>query len=222
VSTRTDLARRLELAQVEEAGDLVTGRARGLVVALEGEPPFTGCVVDLGAAIPIASMVMRAGDLNHPDAVETGDAAFDEVMQVVALKSYAPTLQKLLDDQALRTALLEFFQRHPSAVFNGSRLHVPSASGVTQQVVIDALAMAETVAKRFAVIGFLESEPAATLPPTRSLAPRLALTAGGSAVGFVVLAALFGAQADAFGGGAGVLFVAICVFAVLLTRPENH
>ena len=54
MTTRTDLARRLELAQVEEVGEFVTGRARGMTVTLEGEAPFRACVVELGSAIPIA------------------------------------------------------------------------------------------------------------------------------------------------------------------------
>jgi hypothetical protein len=83
MSTRTDVARRLELSEVTESGEVVTGRAKGLTVTLEGEAPFTSCVIDLGAALPLARMVMRPGDLNDPDAVETGDPEFDEQMQVV-------------------------------------------------------------------------------------------------------------------------------------------
>lgn len=170
MTTRTDLARRLELAQVEEVGEFVTGRARGMTVTLEGEAPFRACVVELGSAIPIARMVMRPGDLNHPDAVETGDAEFDEVMQVTALASYAPTLQQLLSDKPLRLALVEFLKRNPSAEFNGSRLRVPAGEGgVTQQLVIDALTIADAVAKRFARLGFSR----ARRPPKFLLMSRL-------------------------------------------------
>ena len=92
VSSRTDSARRLELSEVEELGDQVTGKARGMAVTLEGASPLTACLVELGRAVPFARVVMRPGDLNHPDAVETDDAPFDDAMQVTALASYAPTL----------------------------------------------------------------------------------------------------------------------------------
>lgn len=224
MSSRTDLARRLELAQVQEVGDLVTGHARGMAVTLEGEAPFTACVVELGAAVPIARMVMRPGDLNHPDAVETGDGEFDEVMQVTALASYAPTLQKLLD-QPLRSALLEFLVRHPSAEFNGSRLRVPAEGGVTQQLVIDALTIADAVAKRFAVIGFLESEAPTRLPADeagRAFARLLALTAAGTGAVFLLFAWSSGAEADAFWVAAGAMVVGISVMALFLARNETR
>jgi hypothetical protein len=225
VSTRTDLARRLELSQVEEVGAFVTGRASGMAVSLEGAPPFSACVVDLGTALPIARLVMRAGDLNHPDAVETGDARFDEAMQVTALASYAPTLQRLLSERSVRDALLEFFKRHPDASFHGSRLHVPVTGGVTQQLIGEALTIAQTVAERFAQVGFLESEEPAKLPRSHGLNRvgtrekkliRFAVLVGGSALAYLGFAALFGLQADAFGLWAGILFLGAGVSASLL------
>lgn len=216
-STRTELARRLELSRVEEVGEFVTGRAKGMTVTLQGEAPFTACVIDLGAAVPIARMVMRPGDLNHPDAVETGDADFDERMQVTALERYAPTLQRLLEDPRLRRALLEFLQRYPDAAFAGARLHVPSASGVTPQVIADALEIAQGVAERFAAVGFLETEEPAQLPREQALEPvepvrplplkRLGLGLGGGALSYLGFAALFGVQADAFGAWTGFVFL---------------
>ena len=214
MSTRTDLARRLELSQVEEVGDLVTGRASGMTVTLEGAPPFTACIVDLGAALPIARMVMRAGDLNHPDAVETGHARFDEAMQVTALASYAPTLQRLLSELRVRVALLEFFQRHPDASFHGARLHVPATGGVSQQLIGEALSIAQTVAERFAQVGFLESEEAAQLPngPNRvgtreRKLIRFAVSVSGSTLAYLGFAALFGLNPDDFAIFTGLAFL---------------
>lgn len=209
MSTRTDLARRLELTGVQELGDLVTGRARGMTVSLQGETPFTGCVVELAAALPIAHLVMRPGDLNHPDAVETGDAIFDERMQVTALSGYAPTLQNLLSEKKVRRAVLKFFQRHPEAAFIGSKLHVPSVGGVTQELLVDALALAETVAERFATIGFVETEHAPDLPAgarSRSFVPTLIFGAGLGGILFVFAVGLLGLKADI----AGVLVAALC------------
>lgn len=165
MSERTDHARRLELSQVQDVGDFVSGRARGLEVSLEGAAPFTACVVELGAAIPIARMRMISGDLNHPDAVETGDVDFDERMQVTSLPTYAPTLQQLLAPEAVRGALLGFFTKYPDAQFAGTKLRVPAgAEGVTQKLIADALEVAELLVKRFSEIGFLSTEPRTTLP----------------------------------------------------------
>lgn len=222
MSSKTDLARRLELAQVEDVGEFVTGRARGMVVTLEGEAPFSTCVVELGSAIPIARMVMRPGDLNHPDAVETGDAEFDEVMQVTALASYAPTLQQLLSDKPLRLALVEFLKRNPSAEFNGSRLRVPAGEGgVTQQLVVDALTIADAVAQRFASIGFLESEAPAKIAPdeqARRLRKRLGFAAFGSSAFYLSLALISGAEPSVYWLGGGLFLVAVSLFSVLLTQ----
>lgn len=223
VSTRTDLARRLELSQVEEVGDLVSGRVKGLVVTLEGEPPFTACGVDLGAAIPIARLVMRPDDLNHPDSVETGEADFDEPMQVTALASYAPTLQRMLSEAGVRSALLQFFKRHPDASFTGSKLRVPSAGGVTKPLIAEALAIAQVVAERFAAVGFLESEEAAklprgslTLPTVPRLTRRVALGVGLCGVAYVGFAWLFRFQPDANGLWCGLSFVFIGVMGGVL------
>ena len=208
MNTRTDLARRLELSEVKEDGALVTGRARGMTVTLEGEPPFTGCVVELGCALPIARLVMRAGDLNHPDAVETGDPEFDDAMQVTALASYAPTIQKVLEHPPVRRAILSFFKTHPDAELNGSRLHVGSAGGVTQTVLADALSLAQTIAQRFAIIGFLVSEAVPVLPPARSrkaLAIRMVACSGLAGVTYLVLASFIGLDAAPQGLGLGAL-----------------
>ena len=202
MSARTDHARRLELSELVELGDQVIGRARSMTVTLQGEAPFTSCVVELAAALPIARLVMRPGDLNHPDAVETGDASFDESMQVTALTSYAPTLQHLLAEAPVRAAILAFFKKYPDAEFNGSRLHVPSAAGVTQSLVVDALAFAETIAQRFATIGFLESEKPTSLPPgarSGSLGPTLAMGASLGAVLFLGAYSVMDFKADATG-----------------------
>ena len=185
-----------------------------MAVTLEGEAPFSACVVELGSAIPIARMVMRPGDLNHPDAVETGDGEFDEVMQVTALATYAPTLQKLLD-RPVRSALLEFLKRYPSAQFNGSRLRVPTVGGVTQQLVVDALGIAEVVAKRFAEIGFLESEPPIVLP-RHVFAKRLAISVAGSAGTFVASGLLF----DTFGATATAALVGVVLLLAQLSSDE--
>ncbi len=214
MNTRTDLARRLELSAVQELGDVVSGRARGMTVTLQGEPPFTGCVVELAAALPIAQLVMRPGDLNHPDAVETGDADFDEQMQATALTGYAPTLQKLLAEKPVRRAVLDFFQRHPDAAFSGSKLHVPSASGVTHALLDDALALAEVIAERFATSGFLETEGEARLPAAESgrFVQTLVLGGGAGSMLFIGAAGVLDLKPD----GVGLLVGGLC-FVIGLT-----
>ncbi|MDP2273349.1 MAG: hypothetical protein Q8K32_21600 [Archangium sp.] len=221
MSTSTDLARRLELSGVQELGDGVSGLARGMTVTLQGEPPFSGCVVELAAALPIAQVVMRPGDLNHPDAVETGDAAFDEQMQVTALAGYAPTLQKLLTEKPVRRAIIEFFQRHPDAAFNGSRLHVPSASGVNQALLTEALALAEVISERFTTIGFLETERTVDLPEGAKaigLGTTLVLGGSGGAALFIAAVGLLDLQAD----GVGLLVGVLCFLSGLLAASLGH
>jgi hypothetical protein len=224
VSTRTDLARRLELSQVEEIGTVVTGRARGMAITLEGEPPFTACIVDIGAALPIAQLVMRAGDLNHPDAVETADQLFDEAMQVTALASYAPTIQRLLKEAPVRRAVLEFFKQHPDASLNGSRLRVPAEGGVTQQLIGEALALAQTIAERFAEVGFLESELAPKLPPGPTLLDhtmRIGLTGIAASFAWSGIASFLDLHADRVGVGLGALFVITSVAITYLVPSSD-
>ncbi len=224
MSTRTDLARRLELSGVQELGDGVSGLARGMTVTLQGEPPFTGCVVELAAALPIAQLVMRPGDLNHPDAVETGDAEFDDQMQATALAGYAPTLQKLLAEQPVRRAIIEVFQRHPDAAFNGSRLHVPSSSGVTQALLTEALTLAEAISERFTTVGFLETERTVDLPAgakSIGMGTTLVLGMSGGAALFIAAVAVLDLQADGVGLLVGTLCLLSGLFAATLGLPPD-
>ena len=92
---------------------------------------------------------------------------------------------------------------------------------MTQQLVIDALTIADAVAKRFAVIGFLESEAPTRLPAddaARGFVRRLALTAAGSGAVFLFLAWFLEAEADAFWAAAGAMIVGISVMALFLAR----
>lgn len=219
MSERTDHARRLELSEVRDVGDFVSGRARGLTVSLEGAAPFTACVVELGAAIPIARMLMAPGDLNHVDAVETGDVDFDEHMQVISLATYAPTLQQLLAPEAVRAALLKFFKKYPDAQFTGAKLRVPVGSeGVTQRLIGDALEVSELLVKRFAEIGFLASEPPTRLPDgARTPGPwkRIALNVSVTAALWFGISLALGADDAVFVAFGGVLIGASMISAVL-------
>jgi hypothetical protein len=161
---REQLARRLELVELRVEADRITGQVKGCEVVLEGEPPFHALQVKLNARLPLVSLVMRHGDLNHSEAVETGDVAFDEAMQVVAEPTFVPTIARLLSHAELRDTITRFLTRFPDSVLTADTLHVKSEQPISQSTVLDAVALVNTIAARFAEHAFLEQEEPPALP----------------------------------------------------------
>jgi hypothetical protein len=92
---------------------------------------------------------------------------------------------------------------------------VPIAGGVTQQLIGEALTLAQTIAERFAQVGFLESEAAAELPRqgmnragTRERKwIRFGISLGGSTLAYLGFAAVFGLNPDDFAVFTGAVFL---------------
>jgi hypothetical protein len=158
----------LELTALRVEGDRISGQVKGFTVTLSGDVPFHSFTVDLGAPLPISALVLQPGDLNHPDAVETQDGAFDEAFQVIAQPLLAPTVKKMLS-APVREELLRYFSRYPNAVLRSRTLEVRCDAPVTQAAVLDAVAIAQRLNSELAAAGFLEQEARAELPGEESL-----------------------------------------------------
>ncbi|MFT3713892.1 MAG: hypothetical protein QM817_40040 [Archangium sp.] len=153
----------LELSAVKIEDSRITGELQGFQVVLEGDVPFHGCKVELSSRIPLVSLVMRAGDLNEPEAVETGDVEFDEAMQVLAEPTFVPTIAGLLTKD-VRQALLAFLKRFPDSTLTATTLHVKSEAPLTQKTVLEAVALVKLISAQFAANGFLDQEEPPKLP----------------------------------------------------------
>lgn len=164
---REHAAHRLELSALKIEDGRISGTVKGFGVSLEGEAPFHTCVIDLGSALPIAKLVLQPGDLNHPDAVETGDANFDEAMQVLAQPGLAPTVQKILSDPEIRAALLTFLRLHPDCVVSGRSLRLHSKQPIDHRLILEAVEVAKALTAKFADLGFVETEERPKLPANR-------------------------------------------------------
>ncbi len=163
---REGLARRLELSALRVEDDRVCGTVDGFEVALVGEAPFRECHVTLAGALPLAMLRFQHGDLNHPDAVETGDPAFDEVMQVVALPGHAPTIEQLLADEDLRTHLRTFLKRFPESTVRGNVVVLKVPEAVSHETLVEVVALARALSGRFARVGFLTTEDSPVVGPS--------------------------------------------------------
>jgi hypothetical protein len=222
--SRESLARRLELSALRIDDERVTGTIDGFEVALLGEPPFRECQVTLGGALPLSLMRFEHGDLNHVDAVETGDPAFDEAMQVIALPGHAPTLEHVLADADLRTHVLTFLRRFPDSLLRGSTLVFKPREGVTHETLTEAVSLARAVSKRFAHIGFVTTEKppvveaTADRPKPRTLAA--AVMGGLMLVSWWVYADYTEAGRHITAGGTIVLLCTILVTTWLASRDE--
>lgn len=163
MGSRVDEARRLELSRPTAQGDLVFGELGGFKVLLEGEPPFSGFRVELGRVLPLAHLTLRTGERNDPDVLHTGDADFDDALEVLATPGHTPTLARLFD-ASTRAAALEFFRAHPFARLEASSLHVPCEQGVSSPVVQAATALARQLVTRFDEVGLVAREAPPELP----------------------------------------------------------
>lgn len=157
-------AHKLELSALKIEDGRVRGEVKGFQVTLEGDAPFHTCQIDLSSPLPIAKLAMVHGDLNHPDAVETGDPHFDEVMQVLAQPGLAPTALKILSEPGLRGAVLELLRRHPDSELGGRTLTLRSKEPLTHALVLEAVEVARRLTARFAELGFVETEERPRLP----------------------------------------------------------
>lgn len=153
----------LELSSVKIEDTRITGDLQGFKVVLEGDVPFHGCKIELSSRLPLVSLVMRAGDLNEPEAVETGDVEFDEAMQVLAEPTFVPTIARLLSPE-IRKALLAFLKRFPDSALTATTLHVKSEQPLTQKTVLEAVALVKLLSAQFAAHGFLDQEEPPKLP----------------------------------------------------------
>lgn len=176
--SRESLARRLELSALRIEDDRVSGTIDGFEVALLGDAPFRECHVTLGGALPLSLLRLEHGDLNHPDAVETGDPDFDEAMQVLALPDHAPTLEQLLSSKGLRAQVLAFLRRFPDSFLRGNVLVLKSSEGVTHEAMLEAVEVAKALSKQFAQVGFVTTEaPPVVEPKPEKPSPRVQASA---------------------------------------------
>ncbi|MBL8910447.1 MAG: hypothetical protein JNM17_07060 [Archangium sp.] len=194
---RESAAHKLELSALKIEDGRIRGTLKGFEVTLEGGPPFHTCVIDFGSTLPIDQAVMRPGDLNHPDAVETMTGEFDEAMQVVASPGLAPTAKAILSDAAIQHALLTFLRKHQDSVLTGRTLTIRSSEPIVHQTVLDAVTIAKLLTARFAEIGFLETDQPITLPPHkyseaqgRELISQIVGGAFGGTVSFTIIAVM--------------------------------
>ena len=147
-------------------------------MALPGDAPFRECYVTLGGALPPSLLRLDHGDLNHPDAVETGDPDFDEAMQVLALPGHAPTLEQVLHEKEVRAQVLGILRRFPDSFLRGNVLVLKTSEGMTHEAMLDAVDVAKALSKQFAQVGFVSTEaPPVVEPKPEKPSPRVQASA---------------------------------------------
>lgn len=164
-TSRLDEARRLELSDLSDTGDGVTGRYEGLRVTLAGDGALEWLAVELPRALGLAELRGRAQDAAHPDEVLTGDDALEVLLFVRAEPGRAPSVARLLQDAGLRDELRRFWLAHGDAALDANvlRLRLGADAAATLR---DACALVRRLAERFDATGaqLVPSEPPVELP----------------------------------------------------------
>lgn len=163
--SRLDEARRLEVSDLSDTGDGVTGRFDGLRVSLAGDGALDRLAVELPRALGVAELRGRAQDAPHPDEVLTGDDALEVLLFVRAEPGRAPAVARLLQDAALRDELRRFWLAHGDAVLDGQGLRVRLGERA-DATLRDSCALVRRLAERFDAAGaqLVPSEPPVELP----------------------------------------------------------
>jgi len=124
LTERLAVARRLELTDAVESGDRVEGFFRRVKISIEDHGLERTLRLDVDRPSKWVSIAPYSKDLNDPDVVTTGDAAFDEAITVLAQDGAAPSVGAVFAHAGLRSLAQEFFQKFPMASFSGSTLTV--------------------------------------------------------------------------------------------------
>lgn len=164
-NARLDEARRLELSDLADTADGITGRFGRLRVSLAGDGALERLTVELPRALGLAELRGRAQDAAHPDEVLTGDDALEVLLFVRAEPGRAPAVARLLQDEALRGELRRFWLAHGDASLdaNGLRLRLGPDAAATLR---EACALVQHLVDRFDAneVQLVPSEPPVELP----------------------------------------------------------